>query len=68
MGPSWGTAEAGGRRTLPAMLAFGLLLMAAAMAVGLFALVRRGYELIAAITMTVLLVLGLAAVVKGVIG
>jgi hypothetical protein len=50
------------------MLAFGLFLMAASMGIGLFALARRGYELIAAMAMTALMVAGLAAVAKGIIG
>ena len=50
------------------MLAIGAVLLVAAMAVGVLGLVRRGYELIVTMTMLLLLLLGFAALAKGLIG
>jgi hypothetical protein len=50
------------------VLAIGAVLLVAAMALGVFGLVRRGYELIVTMTMLVLLLLGFVALAKGLIG
>ena len=50
------------------MLELGLLLIVASLAMGVLGLVRRGYELLVVIAMGTLLVGGLVAIVKGLLG
>lgn len=49
------------------MITLGALLLLGAMGMGILGLVKRGYELLIVIAMGVLLLLGFACILKGVI-
>ncbi len=49
------------------MITLGVLLLVSSMGMGILGLVKRGYELLVVIAMSVLLLLGFALILKGVI-